>query len=52
VALTWLIVRRVPPARPGAGPREADAPEADAPEAVEAEAGEPEGELSGAGGRG
>ena len=57
VALTWLLVRRVPPARP-----EQQAPVASAeaqpgparplPEAGEAEAGEPEGELSGGGGRG
>jgi uncharacterized membrane protein len=47
VALTWLIVRRVPPARPGAEASGADAAETD-----EAEAGEPEGELSGGGGRG
>jgi MFS family permease len=43
VALTWLIVRRVPPARP--------APEV-AAAGEETGAGEPEGELSGGGGRG
>jgi len=43
VALTWLIVRRVPPARPE--PATATPPARDA-------AGEPEGELSGGGGRG
>jgi hypothetical protein len=42
VALTWLLVRRVPPARP----------EAQSPGAGKEDAGEPEGELSGGGGRG
>lgn len=43
VALTWLIVRRVPPARP----------EPESPASGEEDvAGEPEGELSGGGGRG
>jgi hypothetical protein len=46
VALTWLIVRRVPPARP-----DPEAP-ADAEEGLAAGTEEPEGELSGGGGRG
>ena len=48
VALTWLIVRRVPPARPHAQPAR-PAPEASAGPAGSAE---PEDELSGGGGRG
>ena len=48
VALTWLIVRRVPPARPE---QQAAAGSAGA-DGTEEEAGEPEGELSGGGGRG
>jgi|1185.fasta_scaffold104771_2 MFS family permease len=55
VALTWLLVRRVPPARPDrdtpAGP-EPVAAEAEEPAAEVEAAEEPEGELSGGGGRG
>ena len=47
VALTWLLVRRVPPARP-----EARASGAGDERAEDKEAGEPEDELSGGGGRG
>jgi hypothetical protein len=53
VALTWLLVRRVPPARPVADDIAAEnAAGHRAAGAEDEEAGEPEGELSGGGGRG
>jgi hypothetical protein len=53
VALTWLIVRRVPPARPQApGPQAAKPTPEAAGSAGATGSAEPEGEFSGGGGRG